>query len=97
MSRILGGSIACGGGADAWTEQLPRLLREAHAGHQYVITSRTDMLGQAKADGGLKRWTVVLDADQYRDGELADIYDKRLELLATELQGKGPWISEQTP
>ena len=46
------------------------------------------MIGQAKADEGLKRWTVVLDADQYRDGELADIYDKRMELLATELQAK---------
>ncbi len=80
------GQYSLRGGADAWTEQLPRLLREAHAGHQYVITSRTDMLGQAKADEGLKRWTVVLDADQYRDGELADIYDKRLELLATDLQ-----------
>lgn len=82
------GQYSLRGGADVWTEQLPRLLREAHAGHQYVITSRTDMLGQAKADEGLKRWTVVLDADQYRDGELADIYDKRLELLATELQAK---------
>ncbi|WP_354133293.1 hypothetical protein [Bradyrhizobium sp. RT9a] len=82
------GQYSLRGGADAWTEQLPRLLREAHAGHQYVITSRTDMLGQAKADEGLKRWTVVLDADHYRDGELADIYDKRLELLATDLQAK---------
>ena len=82
------GQYSLRGGADVWTEQLPRLLREAHAGHQYVITSRTDMLGQAKADEGLERWTVVLDADQYRDGELADIYDKRLELLATELQAK---------
>ncbi len=82
------GQYSLRGGTDAWTEQLPRLLREAHAGHQYVITSRTDMLGQAKADEGLKRWTVVLDADQYRDGELADIYDKRLELLATDVQAK---------
>jgi hypothetical protein len=82
------GQYSLRGGADEWTEQLPRLLREAHAGHQYVITSRTDMLGQAKAGEGLKRWSVVLDADQYRDGELADIYDKRLELLATELQAK---------
>jgi hypothetical protein len=82
------GQYSLRGGADAWTEQLPRLLREAHAGHQYVITSRTDMLGQAKADEGLKRWTVVLDADQYRDGGLVDIYDKRLELLATDLQAK---------
>ena len=82
------GQYSLRGGADVWTEQLPRLLREAHAGHQYVVTSRTDMLGQAKADEGLKRWTVVLDAEQYRDGALADIYDKRLELLATDLQAK---------
>jgi len=82
------GQYSLRGGADVWTEQLPRLLREAHAGHQYVITSRADMLGQAKADEGLKRWTVVLDADQYRHGELANIYDKRLEQLATDLQAK---------
>jgi hypothetical protein len=59
------GQYSLRAGADAWTEQLPRLLREAHVGHQCVITSRTDMLGQAEADEGLKRWTVVLDADQY--------------------------------
>ena len=82
------GQYSLRGGADAWTEQLPRLLREAHAGHQYVVTSRTDMLDQARADEDLKRWTVVLDADQYRDGELADIYDKRLGLLAADLQAK---------
>ncbi|MCY3621514.1 MAG: hypothetical protein OXH68_07360 [Gammaproteobacteria bacterium] len=74
--------------ADAWTEQLPRLLREAREDHQYVVTSRTDMLSQARAGEKLKRWTVVLDADQYRDGELAAIYNKRLEMLATGLQGK---------
>ena len=80
------GQYSLRGGADVWTEQLPRLLREAHAGHQYVVTSRADMLGQANADESLKRWTVVLDADHYRDGELAEIYDKRMELLATDLQ-----------
>ena len=82
------GQYSLRGGADIWTEQLPRLLREAHAGHQYVVTSRTDMLDQARADRGLKRWTILLDADQYRDGELAAIYDKRLDLLATDLQAK---------
>ena len=49
------GQYSLRGGADIWTEQLPRLLREAHAGHQYVVTSRTDMLDQARADQGLKR------------------------------------------
>lgn len=82
------GQYSLRGGADIWTEQLPRLLREAHAEHQYVVTSRTDMLSQSRADEGLKHWTVVLDADQYRDGELAVIYDKRLDLLATDLQAK---------
>ena len=82
------GQYSLRGGADIWTEQLPRLLREAHAGHQYVVTSRTDMLDQARADQGLKRWTVVLDADQYRGGELAEIYDKRVELLAKDLEAK---------
>ena len=82
------GQYSLRGGADIWTEQLPRLLREAHARHQYIVTSRTDMLSQSRADRRLKRWTAVLDADQYRDGELAIIYDKRLELLATDLQAK---------
>lgn len=82
------GQYSLRGGSEAWTEQLPRLLREARPGHQYVITSRTDMLGSANAESDLKRWSVVLDADQYREGELARIYDKRLDLLATELQAK---------
>ena len=82
------GQYSLRGGADAWTEQLPRLLRGARPGHQYVVTSRTDILDQAKAEEDLKRWTVVLDADQYRGGELAAIYDKRLDLLATDLQAK---------
>ena len=82
------GQYSLWSGADSWTEQLPRILNEARAEYQYVITSRTDMLAQARADRGLERWTVVLDADQYRDGELAAIYDKRLDLLATNLQAK---------
>ena len=82
------GQYSLRGGADIWTAQLPRLLREAHDEHQYVVTSRTDMLDQAGANEGLGRWTIVLDADQYRDGELAKIYDKRLDLIATDLQAK---------
>src|SRR5690606_29033131 len=41
------GQYSLRGGSEAWTEQLPRLLREARPEHQYVITSRTDMLGSA--------------------------------------------------
>ena len=82
------GQYSLKGGAEIWTEQLPRLLSKAHTEHQYIVTSRSDMLSQSKADERLKRWTVVLDASQYRDGELAVIYDKRLNLLATDMQAK---------
>ena len=82
------GQYSLRSGADSWTGQLPQLLREAHSGHQYVVTSRTDLLTQAKANQKLERWTVVLDADHYRDGELEAIYDKHLESLAIDLQAK---------
>ncbi len=75
-------------GSEAWTEQLPRLLKNARPGHQYIVTSRADMLGQARADEGLKRWSIELNADHYSGGELAQIYDKRMDMLATDLQPK---------
>jgi hypothetical protein len=46
------------------------------------------MLGHARTDHELKRWSIELDADHYRNGELAQIYDKRMDLLATDLQSK---------
>ena len=80
------GQYSLRGGSEAWTDQLPRLLRDARPGHQYVVTSRSDMLGQARAGEDLKRWSLLLDADHYRNGELAQIFDKRMDLLATDLQ-----------
>lgn len=75
-------------GSEAWTEQLPRLLKDARPGHRYVITSRSDMLGQARANDAFNRWSIELNAEQYSNGELAHIYDKRMDLLATDLQPK---------
>lgn len=83
-------------GAEAWTEQLPRLLKDARPGHQYVVTSRSDMLDHARADEALKRWSVELSADQYSGGELAQIYDKRMDLLATDLQPKALEFRKET-
>ncbi|WP_108513605.1 hypothetical protein [Bradyrhizobium algeriense] len=82
------GQYSLRGGSEAWTEQLPRLLRNARPERRYVVTSRSDMLGQARAGEDLKRWSLALDADHYRNGELAQIYDRRMDLLATVLQSK---------
>ncbi len=75
-------------GSEAWTEQLPRMLREAHHYSQFVVTSRSDMLLSSKAVDGLAPWSIELEADRYLNGRLAKIYDKRMDLLPPDLQSK---------
>jgi len=77
------------GGSEAWTEQLPRLLLDyARPDHQYVITTRTDMLTAAEAGEDLKHWWIELDSDSYKYGQLARIYERRLKLLQVDMQDK---------
>lgn len=75
-------------GSETWTEQLPRMLRNADPGNQFVITSRSDMLRGAQAIDGLAPWSIELEADCYLSGRLAKIYDKRMDLLPPHLQSK---------
>ncbi|MGO7446466.1 hypothetical protein ACC668_17435 [Rhizobium ruizarguesonis] len=75
-------------GSETWTEQLPRMLRDAHPDNQFVVTSRSDMLRGAKAVDGLAPWWIELEADSYLNGRLAAIYDKRMDLLPPGLQSK---------
>lgn len=82
------GQYSLGGGNEAWTEQLPRLLAKAAPGHQFVITTRSDMLHSAGVGGSLDPWSVDLDVGQYRDGQLRDIHDNRMDQLPASLQTK---------
>ncbi|MER9070060.1 hypothetical protein NKH84_26415 [Mesorhizobium sp. M0902] len=82
------GQFSLRGGSEAWTEQLPRLLAKATPDHQFVITSRSDMMQSAKVSGSLNAWSVELDAGQYRDGQLRDIHDNRMDQLPAALQTK---------
>lgn len=75
-------------GSETWTEQLPRMLRDAHPGNQFVVTSRSDMLRGAQAVDGLAPWSIELEADRYFNGRFAQIYDKRMDLLPPDLQSK---------
>jgi len=75
-------------GSETWTEQLPRMLRDAHAANQFVVTSRSDMLRGAQAVDGLAPWSIELEADRYLNGRLAKIYDKRMDILPPHLQSK---------
>ncbi|MEB2027259.1 hypothetical protein VDR74_20660 [Xanthomonas campestris pv. campestris] len=75
-------------GSETWTEQLPRMLRNADPGNQFVVTSRSDMLRGAQAIDGLAPWSIELEADCYLSGRLAKIYDKRMDLLPPDLQSK---------
>lgn len=82
------GQYSLRSGSESWTEQLPKLLPGARAGNQYVVTSRADVMREAEAERGLKRWSLELDADHYSDGQLAEIYEKRMAAIATPLQSK---------
>ncbi|MFS2197729.1 hypothetical protein ACCD00_04295 [Pseudomonas sp. Pseusp3] len=82
------GQFSLRGGSEAWTEQLPRLLAKATPDHQFVITSRSDMMQSAKVGVSLNTWSVELDAGQYRDGQLRDIHDNRMDQLPAALQTK---------
>lgn len=82
------GQYSLRGGAEAWTEQLPRLLAKAAPGHQFVITSRSDMMRSANVGTTLDPWSVELDADHYRDGQLHKIHDNRMDQLPPALQSK---------
>lgn len=74
------------GGSEAWTAQLPGILRTASDRRKFVITSRSDMLQQANAEVELRRWTVALEAENYADGQLVEIYNRRMDQLPGELQ-----------
>lgn len=82
------GQYSLRGGSEAWTEQLPRLLEKAGPDHQYVITSRSDMMRSADVADGLNRWSIELDGDQYSDGALMAIHDNRMDQLPPDLQAK---------
>jgi len=82
------GQYSLRAGSEAWTEQLPRMLRDARAECLFVATSRSDMLLGAQAVKVCAPWSVELEADRYLDGRFAKIYDKRMGLLPPELQSK---------
>lgn len=75
-------------GSETWTEQLPRMLRDARGDNQFVVTSRSDMLRGAQAVDEFAPWSIELEADSYLDGRFAQIYDKRMDLLPPDLQSK---------
>lgn len=76
------------GGSEAWTEELPKLLAKANPDHQFVITSRSDMMQSAKVGDSLNLWSIELDAEHYREGRLAAIHDHRMDALPPDLQTK---------
>ncbi|OBR79251.1 hypothetical protein A7D35_00040 [Xanthomonas arboricola] len=82
------GQFSLRGGSEAWTEQLPRLLAKATPDHQFIVTSRSDMMQSAKVGDSLNAWSVELDAGQYRDGQLREIHDNRMDQLTAALQTK---------
>ncbi|WP_069374882.1 hypothetical protein [Herbaspirillum seropedicae] len=75
------GQFSLSGGSEAWTEQLPRLLSRASPDQQFVITTRSDMMQIANVGESFASWCVELNPEQYKDGQLGEIYDMRMNRL----------------
>lgn len=63
-------------GADRWTNELPKLFREASPDHKFLITSRSDVLLSAGSPKGIEAYSVAIEIEDYGDERLADIYDR---------------------
>jgi hypothetical protein len=72
-------------GADRWSNELPKLLRDAGPGRKFLITSRSDVLQSAgdALQSELMRYVVAIDVEHYGPDRLAQIYDR----MSTGLSG----------
>lgn len=82
------GQYSLRSGSQAWTEQLPGMLHHASADCRYVVTSRSDVMHRALAEDPFKAWMIGLEASDYQNGPLRQIYDRRASLLPPERHGQ---------
>jgi hypothetical protein len=72
-------------GAGLWTNELPKLLREASPDRKFLITSRSDILLSAGARKEIEGFLVAIEIDDYGDQRLADIYDSMCRDLSRDI------------
>lgn len=82
------GPVTLGGGAPAWTKALGDEIANRHPDAWLIITSRSDVLQEARTNGVFTPWTVVLDADQYGSAEKTRLLGAGLKALPFQLQGR---------
>jgi hypothetical protein len=71
--------------ADRWSNELPKLLRDAGAGRKFIVTSRSDVLQSAghTLERELKPYTVAIEIEDYGRDRLGRIYDR----IGSDLRG----------
>lgn len=61
-------------GRQQWNELLPSQMSRANENNMFVVTSRSDVLNEAKAADAIGKWTVAIEAENYADGQIELIY-----------------------
>ena len=64
-------------GAERWSGELPKLLRNAGPERKFIITSRSDILRSAghELTRNLEPYTVSIEIEDYGRGRLEEVYD----------------------
>ena len=63
-------------GAERWSGELPKLLRNAGPERKFIITSRSDILRSAghELTRNLEPYTVCIEIEDYGRGRLEEVY-----------------------
>lgn len=73
-------------GAELWNERLPALLRRADSNRMFVVTTRSDVLVDAKAEESVRRWAVAIEGDSYGPREYRKLFSHLVRPLPRPLQ-----------
>ncbi len=71
---------------DKWLDRLPNLLRLASPNRKFIITTREDVMIDARMREDLNRWRVQLQPDDYSRSQRRQMYDDRIPSAPRELQ-----------
>lgn len=69
-----------------WNRDLDRMLNEAHADRQFIVTTRSDVFKES-GERLSRRWFVPLETRHYGQRERFRLFDNQLRLLPEDLKG----------
>ncbi|ADP70687.1 hypothetical protein Rvan_1430 [Rhodomicrobium vannielii ATCC 17100] len=72
--------------SEPWNDELPEFLKTSKPNRLFIITSRSDVLGEAHTRKLLNRWFAELESEHYGLRQRHQLFDNRVRALPPQLQ-----------